>query len=108
MDKKPDKKTLKLFEKHLKFLKNSFNPERIIMFGSRARGEHLEDSDIDIIVVSEKFEKIDFRERIIMAYGLWDKKQGLNIICYTPEEFEKKKKQIGIVKTAVEEGIRII
>jgi hypothetical protein len=31
----------------------------------------------------------------------------MDILCYTPEEFEKKKKQIGIVRTAVEEGIEI-
>ncbi len=107
MDKKPDKQTMKLFEKHLRFLKDSFNPSKIILFGSRARGDHLEDSDIDIIVVSDKFEELDFRERIIKAYGLWDRKQGLDIICYTSREFEKKKKQIGIVKTATEEGIEI-
>ncbi|MEK6914761.1 MAG: nucleotidyltransferase domain-containing protein [Nanoarchaeota archaeon] len=107
MDKKPDKQTMKLFAKHLKFLKNSFGPKRIIIFGSRARGEHLEESDIDVIIVSDKFRNIDFRDRIIQAYGMWDKKQGLDIICYTIEEFEKKKKQIGIVKTAVEEGIEI-
>ena len=107
MDKKPDKKTMRLFAKHLKFLKNSFSPEKIIIFGSRARGEHLEESDIDIIVVSDKFRGVDFRERIIKAYGMWDKKQGLDIICYTPEEFEKMKKRIGLIKKAVEEGIEI-
>jgi len=107
MDKKPDKQTIKIFREHLRFLKRSFDPERVIIFGSRARGDHLEDSDIDVIVVSKKFNKIDFRERIIKAYGLWDKKQSLDIICYTPEEFEKKRNQIGIVKTAVEEGIEI-
>gem|GEM_PF-4438397 len=26
-------------------------------------------------------------------------------LCYTPEEFEEKKKEIGIVRQAVEEGI---
>ena len=40
-----------------------------------------------------------------MAYGVWDKKQGLDIICYTHKEFEKKKKQEGIVKQASKEGI---
>ena len=107
MDKKPDKQTMKLFAKHLKFLNKSFNPKKVIIFGSRARGEHLEDSDIDVLVISDKFEGVDFRERIIKAYGWWDKKQGLDIICYTLEEFEKKKKQIGLVQQAVKEGIEI-
>ncbi|MBI5804285.1 nucleotidyltransferase domain-containing protein [Candidatus Pacearchaeota archaeon] len=98
---------MKLFAKHLNFLGKLFSPEKVILFGSRARGEHLEDSDIDVIVVSKKFNGINFRERIIEAYGMWDKKQGLDIICYTPEEFEKKKKQIGIVQEAVKEGIEL-
>ena len=107
MDKKPNKKTLNILKKHLKFLKKTFNPEKIILFGSRARGDNLEESDFDLIIVSEKFKDIDFRERMIKAYGNWDKKEGLDVICHTPEEFEKKKKQIGIVQKAIEAGIVI-
>ena len=107
MDRKPDKKTMKLIAGHVKFLKKKFSPDKIILFGSRAREDNLEESDIDIMVISDKFSKIGFRERIIESYGLWDKKQGLDVICYTPEEFEKRKKQMGIVQTAAEEGIEI-
>lgn len=107
MARKQDKKGLNILKNHLKFIKKKFNPDSIILFGSRARGDHLEESDFDLIVVSDKFNDINFRERISIAYGLWDKKQNLDIICYTPEEFERKKKQLGIVKTAVEEGIKI-
>ncbi|MEK6933321.1 MAG: nucleotidyltransferase domain-containing protein [Nanoarchaeota archaeon] len=105
MARRTDEKTLKILKKHLAFLKRIFNPEKIILFGSRARGDNLEESDFDLIVVSEKFKNMNFRDRIIMAYGVWDKKQGLDIICYTHKEFEKKKKQEGIVKQASKEGI---
>ena len=108
MDKKPNKKTLNILKKHLKFLKKTFNPEKIILFGSRARGDNLEESDFDLIIVSEKFKDIDFRERMIKAYGNWDKKEGLDVICYTPEEFKKLSKRITIVKEAVEKGIEIL
>lgn len=37
----------------------------------------------------------------------WDGPVDLEPLCYTPEEFEKKKKQIGIVSEAVKEGIEI-
>jgi predicted nucleotidyltransferase len=34
---------------------------RVILFGSRARGDHLADSDIDLILVSRTFEGITSR-----------------------------------------------
>lgn len=77
------------------------------MFGSRARGDYLEESDINLIVVSNKFKGVPFRERMIQAYGMWDKKEDLEQICYTPEEFKVKKKEIGIIREAVKEGIEI-
>ena len=103
---KIDKKTYQLIKKHLKFLKK-FKPQKIILFGSRARGEHLEGSDVDLIIISENFQGVEFRERISRAYGLWDKKQNLDIICYTPEEIKKRINQLGIVQQAVKEGIEI-
>jgi hypothetical protein len=48
-----------------------------------------------------------WRERIITAFSDWDKQQMLEPLCYTPAEFEKKKRQIGIVKQAIEEGIEL-
>ena len=32
---------------------------------------------------------------------------NLEVLGYTPEEFERKKNELGIVKQAVKEGIRI-
>ena len=44
---------------------------------------------------------------IYRFYDSWDADFPLEIICYTPSEFEKKSAQIGIVKDAVESGIVI-
>ena len=106
MDKKPDKQTMNLLAKQIKFLKK-FNPMKIILFGSRARGDYLKESDVDLLVISDQFENINFRERIIQAYGLWNKKQDLDIICLTPKELNRKEKQIGIIQDAIKEGIEI-
>lgn len=91
--------------KFIEKVKEVFEPERIILFGSRARGEELKESDYDIIIVSEKFKGINFVKRMEKVYELWDLDERADIICYTIEEFEKKKKQIGLVKKAVEEGL---
>ncbi|MBS3099026.1 nucleotidyltransferase domain-containing protein [Candidatus Pacearchaeota archaeon] len=82
--------------------------EKAILFGSRARGDNFNDSDYDIIIVSPDFANILFTQRIAKMYDFW-KHYPLDIepICYTPEEFEKKKKQIGLVQQAVKEGIEL-
>ncbi|ATZ61002.2 MAG: hypothetical protein DDT33_01407 [Firmicutes bacterium] len=81
--------------------------ERMIFFGSRAKGEYEKHSDIDLIIVSPKFKGLKFRKRPLLLYDSWDLDYPVDFLCYTPEEFEKKKKQITIVREAVEEGIEI-
>lgn len=107
MVRSPDERTLALLREHLKYINAKFAPEKILLFGSRARGDHLIESDIDILIVSDKFEGMTWRDRIVTAFGEWDKMQMLEPLCFTPAEFEKKKREIGIVKQAVEEGVEL-
>lgn len=100
--------TLKLLLPQVRYIQKKFSPKQIILFGSRARGDYLPMSDVDLIVVSEKFRHVNFHDRMVLAYGPWNKPVDLEIFCYTPEEFEKKKKEIGIVREAVKEGIAIV
>jgi len=82
---------------------------KLILFGSRARGDYLKNSDYDFIIVSPDFKGKFFTKRIAEMYDYW-RFFPINIepICYTPEEFEEKKKQIGTVRKALKEGIEII
>jgi len=84
-----------------------FRPEKIILFGSRARGDHLKDSDYDIIVVSRYFEGCHFLDRLALLFELWDYEFGLDILAYTPEEFEEKKAGLGVVGEAAKKGIEV-
>lgn len=86
-------------------LKKNFNPELVLLFGSRARNEYLKESDYDFIIVSKKFEKVHFLRRIEQILLFWSLDQNVDILPYTPEEFEKKKHEIGIVNEALKEGI---
>ena len=92
----------------MKFIKKTFSPQKIILFGSRARGDNLKESDIDLLIISSKFNNIPFMDRLSKAYGKWDKKIDLEQICLTPEEFNKRKKEIGIINQASKEGIDIL
>jgi len=82
-----------------------YNIEKAILFGSRARGDNLNDSDYDVILVSPDFEGVFFTKRIANMYEFWEHYPlEIEPLCYTPDEFEKKRKQIGIVRQAVKEG----
>ena len=82
--------------------------DKAILFGSRATGKNKKDSDIDLILISKDFKNKKSYKRSPEYYLNWNLPYDGDIICLTPKEFEKKKKQIGIIKTAVEEGIEII
>lgn len=102
-----DRNQDKAIKEFISRVKERFQPKEVLLFGSRARGNHWKRSDYDIAIVSEKFKGIGFRERIIMVYGLVVEPLNIQVLCYTPEEFEKRKKELCIVKKIFEEGIPI-
>ncbi|MEK6709501.1 MAG: nucleotidyltransferase domain-containing protein [Nitrospinota bacterium] len=81
--------------------------EKIIFFGSHARGRAHKWSDVDLIVVSKKFRGKRFRYRPLGFHRLWDIRYPVDFLCYTPEEFQKLRKQSAIVRDAEREGIEI-
>lgn len=62
-----------------------YNPEKIILFGSLARGDYHEFSDIDMVVI-KKTEK-RFLERLGDVLMLNNTEMNLECFVYTPEEF---------------------
>lgn len=80
---------------------------KMFFFGSRAYGKPKSWSDIDLIIVSPKFRKLNFFKRGAKMYDYWNLGYPVDFLCYTPLEFNKLKKQITIVKEAVENGIEI-
>ena len=104
-----DRKRIEVIMPYLKKVRKEFKPDRIILFGSRARGDFKKDSDYDILIVAKKFKGINGYDRSVAAYHL--KRNipvAIDIICLTPAEFEKKRKEIGIVQEAVKEGVKLI
>ena len=66
---------------------------KIYLFGSYAKGIHTLESDVDIIVVSEKFKGIDYIRRVEIVRMKLPENIGFDIIALTPEELEEKKKK---------------
>ncbi|MGB9776113.1 MAG: nucleotidyltransferase domain-containing protein [Anaerolineae bacterium] len=79
-----------------------------ILFGSRARGDHFLDSDVDLLLVSESFAGVPFPDRPGPLYGEWEEELPVEILCYTPEEFERGRHTLSVIREAVREGIYLI
>lgn len=97
----------KVVEAFISALAKEFRLEKAILFGSRATGDALIHSDYDLILVSPDFEGTHFLTRMAIVAQYWVSEAPLEPLCYTPAEFAKKKRQIGIVGQAVKEGIEI-
>jgi predicted nucleotidyltransferase len=69
-------------------LVDGFAPERIILFGSQARGTADARSDVDILIVCPVKGS---RRALMLAMDrtLWGLKLARDIIVLTPEEFER-------------------
>ena len=92
-------------ENKLSILRGQWNPVHVILFGSRSRGITTEGSDLDLIVVSRRFDGIPWPNRAALVLQAIYPRQSADVLCYTPEEFEQKRREAGIVATACEEGI---
>ena len=109
MDKKDGAGLGKLLTIVRKFKKeNGF--DRIILFGSYARGDYGSGSDVDLLIVDRSFRK---KSRFKRTKGLWIKWHSMqrgypaDFICYSPEEFGRLKKQVSLVSEAIMEGIEV-
>ena len=74
-----------------------FQPERIILFGSHARGEGGPDSDVDLLVVM-KVEGSRRDKAIEIGVALHDVRIPKDILVTTPEDFEWRKEIAGTIE----------
>lgn len=83
-------------------LKNDKAIKLILLFGSFARGDISGESDIDMIIVKETNKR--FLDRLDEIYSALVPNVGLDILIYTPDEFESLKNKRSLVMNAVKEG----
>ncbi len=62
----------------------------IYLFGSYARGDHTLESDVDIVVVSNRFKDMSYIDRVEMVRTRLPPHIGFDIIPLTPSELEEK------------------
>src|SRR4051812_36591637 len=81
-----------------------FAPERIILFGSRARGDHHPDSDYDVMMVlGESQHSEDVVRRTVQEI-----RTDVEIFVGTREKFERRRTDVGTLEYAADQEGRIL
>lgn len=90
-----------------RLLVERFGARRVILFGSRARGDARSESDFDIFVEMESAERPpDRNARILAEIGL--RPWSLDLLVYTPEEVARVRSIPGTLLSMIESEGRVL
>jgi len=107
MNKKIKQDNIKIIQKIAEKIKQEYNPEKIIIFGSYAWGNPDKDSDIDLFIVKNTDEKP--RDRRMRVRKILDEENAifaLDPLVYTPDE-TRNRLRLGddFIKKIMDEGV---
>jgi len=78
--------------------------ERVILFGSYARGEAGANSDVDLLIVAES-DQPRFKRSRVLYQTLRPYPFAMDLLVYTPQEFEQARRMpLSFVSTVLREG----
>lgn len=94
---KPTRSIRKEIEEMVDRIVRQFQPERVILFGSHARGDGGPDSDVDLLVVMP-VEGLKREKAVEIRVALRDIRVPKDIIVTTPEAFAWRKEIPGTIE----------
>ena len=78
------------------------------IFGSYARGEETDYSDVDVVIVAKTFKSIPFEKRLDVLYQLTaDLYPDFHVFGYTPQEFQNVS-SLSTIAEAKTQGIPLL
>ncbi len=100
-------KTLKTeADRITKILVRNYKPQKVILFGSAARGDDKPESDLDILVI--KNTNKNYYDRVFEAMRYVNTDKSVDMIVFTPEEFEKAQNEERVfIKQILKYGINL-
>jgi HEPN domain-containing protein/predicted nucleotidyltransferase len=91
-------------------LVDRFAPERILLFGSRARGDHHPESDYDVMVVlsqSPQGKPAEHSEDVVRR-AAQDIRPNVDVFVDTSEQFERRRTDVGTLEFAADHEGRVL
>ncbi len=68
----------------------AYKPERVVLFGSRARGRGREGSDFDLLIIKEGVGNIRRHDRHVEVLQYLPEDEAIDALVYTPGEIRKR------------------
>ncbi len=97
-------------EKLIEIILKVLSPEKIILFGSYATGNHKNDSDIDLMILMK--EKIDRREKLKKMYELrnlfFEHDFEVDLILNSVRHFNDYKNYVGSINYSVDKEGKVL
>jgi len=101
----------KIIAEYLRYFPKNIKVEGVFVFGSYARGDYNEDSDLDLIIISPYFRNIDFLKRLELLSSFRKspvtRSLAMDIVGYTQDEFRAIDRESVVMKRAKKEGVMI-
>jgi predicted nucleotidyltransferase len=91
------------------FIATKYSPEKIILFGSRARGDHKKDSDYDILIIMKnvenrrKFASLLYSELIPNNLIV-----NVDFLVTSKDRYEKLKTDIGLIYISIDSEGKVL
>ena len=92
----------------VKKLVDHFNPTKVFLFGSRARGNYGPNSDYDIYIVVKESKKSQLERMDEANFVLWGREVPVDVFIYTEDEFDQAKHVLSSISHSVAtEGVEL-
>lgn len=78
----------------INLLKDNIEIEKVILFGSFVKGEQKKWSDVDLAIISDDFEKMNFHKRLVFLgmIAWYAKTTEIEALGYTLDEYKNATK----------------
>lgn len=101
------KKVLDALVSFIVKFKELYGDVEVYLFGSYAKCSWVEDSDVDVIVVSNAFMGMDIGRRYVLVRKLLPSNMGFEILTYTRDEFEIARRKSIVILDAAEYWVKL-
>ena len=104
-------------ERYVRRIADRWPVQRALLGGARvadvrgAPAQRERGPEYVIVLVSEHFDGVPWLERVYVAGTLWDSYEmgaPADIHCYTPQEFERKRDQLRLVRETADHGLELL